>query len=63
MRWLRRLCRMEDNQQPKLVLFGELVKARPFQGDVVYNVFLNCGCGCSFHQQGDLTYHSNFCTG
>ena len=28
----------------------------------VYNVFVNCGCG-RFDQQGDLTCHSNFCTG
>jgi len=23
----------------------------------------NCGCGCSFHHQGDLTRHMNYCDG
>ena len=32
MKWLGHVCRMNDNQQPKRLLFGELVKARPFHG-------------------------------
>jgi len=30
MKWLEHVHRMDDNRQPKRLLLGELVKARPF---------------------------------
>ena len=32
MRWLGYICRMDDSQQPRKLLFGELLKSRPFCG-------------------------------
>ena len=32
MRWLGHVCRMDGGRQPKKILFGELMKSRPFHG-------------------------------